>query len=123
MDSYRILIVEDDRFLADLYLTKLDLLGFDVHCARDGADAMERIDQQDYDLVLLDLLLPKISGFEVIKKIRRECDKKSCHIIILSNLSQPEEIDKGLELGANEYFVKADFTPQEIIDKITAKLK
>lgn len=119
----RILIVEDDRFLADLYLTKLDLLGFKVNCARDGADAMEIIDQRDFDLVLLDLLLPKISGFEVIKKIRQHKRKDNCQIVILSNLSQQEEIEKGKNLGANDYLVKADFTPQEIIDKITAKLK
>lgn len=122
MMATKILLVEDDRFLADLYLTNLRLLGYKVVHSRDGADALKKLRKNDFNLVLLDLLLPKMSGFKVLETIKEKPKKsQDCKIFILTNLSQPEEVAKGKKFGADEYLIKANFTPKEIIDKIKAK--
>jgi len=119
----KILLVEDDSFLADLFQANLQLQGFDVEYSRDGADAVRKISKQKFDVILLDLLLPKVSGFKVLEKIEEyQSQKPRCCVIVLTNLSQPEEIAKAKSLGASDYLVKANFTPQEIIDKIKTKL-
>ena len=120
-----ILIVEDDPFLADLYQGNLESSGFGVSQAHDGAEAIELIKKERFDLILLDLLLPKISGFRVLENLRNKRIGKrncNCYVMIMSNLSQEEEVKKGLDLGANEYLVKANYTLQEIIAKIRNQL-
>ncbi len=119
----KILLVEDDLFLADLYQTNLEVQGYKVDHARDGAIACRKISRSKYDLILLDLLLPKVNGFKVLEKIRKhQSQKPRCCVIVLTNLSQTEEMKKGEKMGADEYLIKANFTPQEIIDKIKTRL-
>ncbi len=119
----KILVVEDDKFLRELISRKLSDEGFDITQAVDGEDGIEKIKQVKPDLVLLDLILPSIDGFEVLSRIKEDPSVASIPVIILSNLGQKEEIEKGLSLGAVDFLIKAHFTPGEIIDKIKTLLK
>ena len=119
----KILIVEDDKFLRDLISQKLTKEGYDVDEAVDGEEGVKMIKEVNPDLVLLDLILPGIDGFEVLVKMKENSSISSTPVIILSNLGQKEDVEKGLKLGAVDYLIKAHFTPGEIIDKIRAVLK
>lgn len=114
----KILVIEDDRFLRELIKKKLLLEGFDVADAVDGEEGVKKTKEEKPDLILLDLILPSIDGFEVLSKIKEDSTTASIPVIILSNLGQREEIEKGLKLGAVDYLVKAHFTPGEIIEKV-----
>lgn len=119
----KILIVEDDKFLRELVKRKLIAEGLEVVEATDGEEAVKKVKQEKPNLVLLDLILPNIDGFEVLAEIKNEETTKNIPVIILSNLGQREEIEKGLKLGAIDYMVKAHFTPGEIIEKVKNILK
>ena len=119
----KILIIEDDKFLRELIAKKLAKDGFDTAEAIDGEEGIKKVKEEKPDLVLLDLILPGIDGFEVLSRIKEDAALSSVPVIILSNLGQREDIEKGLELGAVDYLIKAHFTPGEIIEKIRATLK
>ena len=118
-----ILIIEDDKFLRELITQKLIKEGYGVSEAVDGEEGIKKVKEEKPDLVLLDLILPGIDGFEVLSRMREESALTSIPVIILSNLGQKEDVEKGLKLGAVDYLIKAHFTPGEIIDKIRAALK
>ena len=118
-----ILVIEDDKFLRELISRKLTGEGFDVLEAVDGEDGVKKIKEEKPDIVLLDLILPGIDGFEVLAKLRDDPEISPIPVIILSNLGQREEVEKGLKLGAIDYLIKAHFTPGEIIEKIKNILK
>jgi DNA-binding response OmpR family regulator len=119
----KILVVEDDRFLRELVKRKLIGENFEVGEAVDGEEALRKAKEEKPDLILLDLILPSIDGFEVLARIKEDPSLASIPVIILSNLGQREEIEKGLKLGAIDYLVKAHFTPGEIIEKVKNILK
>jgi len=123
MDPKTILIVEDDKFLRDLIARKLTTEGFNILSAVDGEEGIKKIKEEKPDLILLDLILPGIDGFEVLSQMKTDPDIASIPVIILSNLGQREEVEKGLKLGAVDYLIKAHFTPGEIIEKIKNTLK
>ncbi|MFH0819547.1 MAG: response regulator [bacterium] len=114
----KILIIEDEKFLRGLISRKLTAGGFEVIESIDGEDGLEKSKNEKPDLILLDLILPGINGFDVLAKIKEEPLTASIRVIILSNLGQREEIKKGLALGAVDYLVKAYFTPDQIMEKI-----
>lgn len=118
----KILIIEDDKFLRDLIVRKLKSEGFDILEAIDGNEGLKKIQEEKINLVLLDLILPGIDGFEVLKKMK-ESSAAKIPVIILSNLGQRDDVERGLKLGAQDYLIKAHFTPQEIVDKIKGLLK
>jgi DNA-binding response OmpR family regulator len=118
-----ILIVEDDKFLRELIAKKLQKEGYNISEAVDGEEGIKKIKTEKPDLVLLDLILPGIDGFEVLSRMKADEELAGIPVIILSNLGQREEIERGLKLGANDYMIKAHFTPREIIDKIKSVLK
>ena len=113
-----ILLVEDDEFLAELYATKLNLEGFEVALAMDGEKGLKLAKESPPDLVLLDIILPKMDGFEVLKELKADDTTKKVPVILLTNLSQKDEVQKGLSLGANDYLIKAHFMPSEVVQKI-----
>jgi len=119
----KILIIEDDKFLRELILRKLLKAGYKVSYAIDGEEGLKKIKEEKPDLVLLDLILPGTDGFEVLEKTKSDIEISSISVIILSNLGQKEDIERGLKLGAIDFLVKAHFTPQEIVDKIEKILK
>ena len=118
-----ILIVEDDRFLRELIARKLVKEDFNISEAIDGEEGIKKIKGEKPDLVLLDLILPGIDGFEVMSKMREDPSITRIPVIILSNLGQREDVERGLKLGAVDYLIKAHFTPGEIIEKIKLALK
>ena len=118
-----ILIIEDDKFLRELIARKLLEEDYEVSEAVDGEEGIKKVIEEKPDLVLLDLILPGIDGFEVLSQMKKESTLASIPVIILSNLGQKEDVEKGLKMGAVDYLIKAHFTPGEIIDKIKATLK
>jgi DNA-binding response OmpR family regulator len=114
----KILIVEDDKFLRELIAKKLKNEGFDVVEAVNGEEGLKKIKEERPDLVLLDLILPGIDGFEVLARVKEDPNLAQIPVIILSNLGQREEVERGLKLGARDYLIKAHFTPGEIVEKI-----
>jgi len=118
-----ILIVEDDKFLRELIARKLLKEGYNISEAIDGEEGIKKIKTEKPDLILLDLILPGVDGFEVLSRMKADEKLAEIPVIILSNLGQREEIERGLKLGANDYMIKAHFTPREIIDKIKTVLE
>jgi DNA-binding response OmpR family regulator len=114
----KILIVEDDKFLRLLLERKLKNENFEVVAAEDGEEALEKIVTEKPDLILLDIILPKKSGFAVLQEINKDENLKRIPVFIISNLGQPEDIERGKNLGAKEYFVKAGLSLEELIKKI-----
>jgi CheY-like chemotaxis protein len=118
----KILLIEDDKFLRELMNKKLMTLGYDVVSAADGESGLVMIKETKPDVVLLDLILPGINGFEVLEKAKQDPEIANIPVVILSNLGQGEDIEKGLALGAKDFLVKAHFTPQEIVNKLKSIL-
>lgn len=119
----KILIVEDDKFLRELIAQKLIKEGYDIAEAVDGEKGIKSVKEEKPDLILLDLILPGIDGFEVLAEIKEDPVLSQIPVIILSNLGQKDDIERGLKIGAVDYLIKAHFTPGEIIEKIKAVLK
>lgn len=113
-----ILLVEDDPFLVDIYQKKLEASGFKVLLAPDGQRALEILEEGPVDLVLLDIVLPKMEGWQVISKIKENKKWQNVKVVFLSNLGQKEEVDKGIGLGADRYLIKAQYTPGQVIKEI-----
>lgn len=114
----KILIVEDDSYISDMYRIKLESDGFEVEIAADGQAGLDAILKSHPDLVLLDVVMPKMDGFSVLQKIRKNPDFKNMPVVMLTNLGQKDSVEKGLLLGANGYIIKAHFTPSEVVEKI-----
>ena len=118
----KILVVEDDKFLRELIVQKLLSEEYETLEAVDGEEGLKKISEGKPDMVLLDIILPGMDGFEVLKKIKEDTSLKDIPVIILSNLGQQDDIDKGIQLGAKDYLIKAEFTPGEIVKKVQAIL-
>lgn len=119
----KILIIEDDKFLRKLIVRKLLEENFDTVEAIEGEEGIKKIKEEKPDLVLLDLILPGMDGFEVLTQAKEDPKTSSIPVIILSNLGQKDDIERGLKLGAVDFLIKAHFTPGEIITKIKNVLK
>jgi len=114
----KILIIEDDPFLNEMYAAKFSQSGFQVEMATDGKKGLEKIETSKPDLILLDIVLPKMDGFEILKKVKEDSQLKKIPVILLTNLGQKNEVEKGLALGADEYIIKAHFTPTAVVTKV-----
>lgn len=114
----KILIIEDDGFLLQMYSEKLDIEGYEVSSALDGAKGLKMALSQKPDLIILDLKLPELDGFQILERIRKDKKTKTIPVIVLTNLSQKQDIDQCLDLGANDYLIKAHFVPSEVIDRV-----
>ena len=116
----KVLLVEDDKFLSKLITTKLEKEGYRVESAIDGESGIKKLADFKPDVILLDILLPGIDGFEVLKRFKSSAlGVKSVPVIMLSNLGEDEYISKGISMGAVDYLIKSNFTTDEIIQKIT----
>jgi DNA-binding response OmpR family regulator len=113
-----ILLIEDDTFISGMYQTKLSTLGYAVRVAMDGEEGWTELQKESPDLVLLDIVLPKKDGFEILGNIRGSEKFKNLPVILLTNLGQKPDVQKGLDLGADDYIIKAHFTPSEVVEKI-----
>lgn len=123
-NKHKILIIDDDVFLLEMYATKFKEEDFDVEIAQGAKEALDKIRSGIIpEVVLLDVVMPGMDGFEVLETIRKENLIPTSKIIILSNLGQKENIDKGKSLGVADYVVKAYFTPSEVVKKANEVLK
>jgi DNA-binding response OmpR family regulator len=118
-----ILIIEDDEFLRGLISKKLASEGFAVISAIDGEKGIEKARDQNPDLILLDLLLPNVDGYEVLQKMKENPATSHIPIIVVSNLGQSEDIDKAMKLGATDFLIKAQYTAEEIVNKVKVAIK
>lgn len=114
----KVLVIEDDQLMAGLLAEKLTKADFQVQLAVDGEAGMKALEKELPDIVLLDLILPGMSGFEILAKIKEDERTKAIPVVILSNLGSREEIKKGLELGAESYLIKANVLIDEVVKKI-----
>ncbi|MEK7564628.1 MAG: response regulator [Patescibacteria group bacterium] len=121
--AHKILLVEDDPFLLDMYSTKFKEVGFDVSIAQDGEMAIVKSKEILPDLILLDVVLPKKDGFEVLKVLKSDSETAKIPVVMLTNLGLDSDVKRGLELGAQSYIIKAHFTPTEVVAKVKDILK
>ena len=117
-DKIKILIVDDDVFLLDMYSLKFKEAGFQVEIAQNGEEAIKKIKEAGPRVILLDIVMPKMDGLETLRQIKKDKIAEGAKIVVLTNLGQKEDIEKGLKLGADDYIVKAHFTPTEVLNKV-----
>lgn len=114
----KVLLVEDDVFVSDVYSTRLSKEGYQVFLMNNGRDAVGWLEENTPDIVLLDIMMPYMDGIEVLKELRQKDSCKEVPVIMLTNLSEKENIREALSLGANDYLIKSHFTPSEIVTKV-----
>ena len=119
----RILIIEDDLSLSEIMHRAFQQAEFDVFSARTGEEGIEQVKTLRPQVIVLDILLPDIDGFEVLKRIKQDEAGKKAQVILLSNLDEVGDMERALSLGATTYLVKAHYTPQQIIDRVKMMLK
>jgi CheY-like chemotaxis protein len=114
----KILLIEDEQLIIELLTKKLTEEGYDVSVAKDGEEGMSAMQEEKPDLILLDVVMPKMGGLEVMEEMQKDPDLKRIPVIVVSNSGQPVELDRAKQLGAKDWLIKTEFDPQEVIDKV-----
>lgn len=117
-----VLLVEDDVFLSGIYQKKFEMEGYKISTSDNGEKGLADAKKKKPSIVLLDILLPKLDGFGVLKGLKEDPTTKDIPVILLTNLGQKDDVEKGLELGAVDYLIKAHFKPSEIVEKVNKVL-
>ena len=120
--SKNILIVEDDSFVSELYDHQFKKFGFNTQVASDGETALDYVKRSNFDAILLDIMIPKIDGLEVLKRLKANSATKDVLVIILSNLGQDELIKQSLKVGAKAYIIKSLYTPAQVVAEVRSIL-
>jgi DNA-binding response OmpR family regulator len=120
---FKILLVEDDKMISSMYETKLKQDNYIVYAAEDGARALEIASQEKPDLILLDIILPQLDGFFVLQELKNNESTKNIPVVMLTNLGTSEDKEKGKQLHADAYLVKANLTPSQLCEEIKQYLK
>ena len=118
MDKKKILLVEDDSALADVYRSRLELENFTVEHVSNGELALAKIVEFKPDLVVLDAMMPKVNGFDVLDIVRNTPETANTHVIMLTALSQPKDKERAEELGADDYLVKSQVVIGDVVERI-----
>ena len=118
----KILLVEDEEIIIDLLQRKLTNEGYDVSVAKNGVDGLKLMKEAKPDVILLDIIMPKMGGFEVMEEMVKDEELKKIPIIIISNSGQPVELDRAQKLGAKDWLIKTEFDPQEVLDKVVKQI-
>jgi len=119
----KVLLIEDDPLLIDIYTTKLKQSGFEVEVVEQGDKAVAFVQETRPDVILLDIVLPHVDGWEILEQLQRQETTKNVPVAVLSNLGQKEEIEKGLRMGAAKYLIKAHYTPSEVVEEVKQLLQ
>jgi len=114
----KVLIIEDEKEVSELYKLKLTIDDYDVITATSGQEGLKKAFKDSPDLIFLDIKMPKMDGFEVLKRLRENPKTKKTPVVILSNFDEEDMVERGLTLGADEYLIKSQFTPEEISSKV-----
>lgn len=117
-----VLLVEDDVFLSGIYQKKFEMEGYKVTSVDNGEKVLPEAKKKMPDIIMLDILLPKMDGFTVLSKLKEDEQVKNIPVILLTNLGQKDDVEKGLQMGAVDYLIKAHFKPSEVVDKIKSVL-
>lgn len=118
----KILLVEDEELMIDLLQRKLTKEGYEILVARDGEEGLKVMREVRPDLILLDIIMPKMGGFEVMEEMGKNKELKKIPVIVISNSGQPVELDKAQKLGAKDWLIKTEFNPQEVVDKVIKQI-
>lgn len=122
-EGKKILLIEDEEMLANMYQVKFQNDGFQLVKAANGEEGLTLADKEKPDMILLDVIMPKMDGFTVLKRLKENEGTKNIPVLLLTNLGQDEDIKKGNELGAVGYLVKANITPSEVVAKVKETMK
>lgn len=119
----KILIVEDDQFLSKMYTKKFQVSGFEVELAHDGQEALTKVSSFMPDIILMDILMPKMNGLEALDKLKADPKTKHIPVIMSTNLSTSDDADTAMKKGAVKYIVKSEVTPTQIVQIVSGILK
>jgi len=118
----KILLIEDEQIMLDLLRRKLTEEGYEVFVARDGEEGLKVMAEINPDIILLDIIMPRKGGFEVMEEMQKDPNLKRIPVIIISNSGQPVELSRAQKLGAKDWLIKTEFDPQEVINKVKKQL-
>lgn len=118
----KILLIEDEKIMINLLEKKLTQEGYEVKVAPNGEEGLEMMKEEKPDVILLDIIMPKMGGFEVMEEMNKYPELKKIPVIIISNSGQPVELDKAKELGAKDWLIKTEFDPQEVVEKVVKQI-
>ena len=118
----KILLIEDEQLMIELLERKLAHEGYEVLVAKDGVEGLEKMREDRPDLILLDIVMPRMGGFEVMEEMAKDAELKTIPVIVISNSGQPVELDRAKRLGAKDWLIKTEFDPQEVIDKVIKQI-
>ena len=121
-DTKKVLIIEDDNMISSMYRTKLEQDGYNVVIANNGAEGLDKVREAIPDIILLDVIMPQLDGFTVLKELR-ESMNITVPIVMLTNLGTEEDQKKGNDLGASDYLVKANLTPSQVSETVKKNLQ
>jgi len=119
----KIIIIEDEQILLNLLKERLTEEGYEVITAIDGQEGLEKIKQKKPDLILLDIVMPKMDGFEVMEALNKDENLAKIPVIIISNSGQPVELDRAKKLGAKDWLIKTEFDAKEVVNKVNKQLR
>lgn len=118
----KILLIEDEKIMINLLEKKLTQEGYDVTVSVNGEEGLKKMKELKPDIILLDIIMPKMGGFEVMEEMNKDGELVKIPVVIISNSGQPVELDKAKELGAKDWLIKTEFDPQEVIDKVIRQI-
>ncbi len=118
MENKKILLIEDEPLLGNLLKQRLEKEGYSIYLAKNGEEGLNFLKKEKFDLILLDIILPKISGFELMENLKQDPEVNKAPIVVVSNLGQDQDILKGQNLGAVNYFIKAQVTIEELVEYV-----
>jgi CheY-like chemotaxis protein len=118
----KILLVEDEEIMVELLQKKLLQSGYEVIVTRNGIEGLDAMKREKPDLVLLDIIMPKMTGFDVLERKNEDKDIADIPVIIISNSGQPVEIDKAKRMGVEDWLIKTEFDPQEVLEKVKKQI-
>lgn len=118
----KIIIIEDETLIADIYARQLTKAGFSVKTAHDGPGGLKLLQSEEFDLLLLDIMLPGMTGLEILKHYKSEHPKSKLVVLLLTNLGQDDVIKTGFDLGAQGYLIKANYTPDQVVAEVKSAL-
>ena len=123
MAKIKILIVEDDKSIRELYALKLEKNGFEVFTAENGSTGWDTVIKELPDIILLDVMMPVMNGFQVLKKLKAKTETQEIPVVILSNFGEVDQMTEGFLAGATDYLIKAEHTPADVVEIVNETLK
>ncbi len=119
----KILLVEDDSMIVEMYKLRFEEEGFEVTVTDKGSEAIKLAESLKPDIILLDIILPEVDGFNILQTLKSDANTKDLPILLLTNLAQESDKERAMAMGANDYFVKSQHTPSDVLQKVMELIK